>query len=111
MFCKKKCSPSRSFCHLHLSSLVWIDVARVQLYLNTKQSALNVRKPLEPHLCSWPFGLVLRPFRPRAYRDPPTLAEQFNHCFSYTKYDTRCYYNVRSKAHISQLNLPHETNN
>jgi len=23
------------------------------------------------------------------------------------RYDTRCYFNVRSKANISQLNLPH----
>ena len=23
------------------------------------------------------------------------------------RYDTRCYFNVRSKADISQLNLPH----
>jgi len=27
------------------------------------------------------------------------------------RYDTRCYFNVRSKAGISQLNLPHETDN
>ena len=27
------------------------------------------------------------------------------------RYDTRCYFNVRSKAGISQLNLPHGTNN
>jgi len=26
-------------------------------------------------------------------------------------YDTRCYFNVRSKADMSQLNLPHGTNN
>ena len=32
-----------------------------------------------PTLCSLPFGLELRPFRPRAYRDPPPLAELFNH--------------------------------
>ena len=25
------------------------------------------------------------------------------------RYDTRCYFNVRSKADISQLNLPHES--
>jgi len=35
--------------------------------------------------------------------------------FSYTsmelRYDTRCYFNVRSKADISQLNLPHGTDN
>ena len=28
-----------------------------------------------------------------------------------TQYDTRCYFNVRSKADISQLNLPHGTDN
>jgi len=27
------------------------------------------------------------------------------------RYDTRSYFNVRSKADISQLNLPHGTNN
>ena len=29
--------------------------------------------------------------------------------FSATRYDTRCYFNVRSKADMSQLNLPHGT--
>ena len=28
-----------------------------------------------------------------------------------TRYDTRCYFNVRSKADTSQLNLPHGNNN
>jgi len=27
------------------------------------------------------------------------------------RYDMRCYFNVRSKADISQLNLPHGTDN
>ena len=27
------------------------------------------------------------------------------------RYDTGCYFNVRSKADMSQLNLPHGTNN
>jgi len=27
------------------------------------------------------------------------------------RYDTRCYFNVRSKADMSRLNLPHGTNN
>ena len=30
---------------------------------------------------------------------------------TYTIRDTRCYFNVRSKADISQLNLPHGTDN
>ena len=29
----------------------------------------------------------------------------------FIRYDTRCYFNVRSKADISQLNLPHGTDN
>ena len=56
--------------------------ASVKHYLNAvkvKQSALNARKPLvggrEPHLCSWRFGLELRPFKTRACRDLPPLAE------------------------------------
>ena len=31
--------------------------------------------------------------------------------FTLREYDTRCYFNVRSKADISQLNLPHGTDN
>jgi len=27
------------------------------------------------------------------------------------RYDTRCYFNVRSKADMSQLNLPHRNDN
>ena len=27
------------------------------------------------------------------------------------RYDTRCYFNVRSKANTSQLNLPHGNDN
>jgi len=30
---------------------------------------------------------------------------------SHEEYDTRCYFNVRSKADISQLNLPHGKRN
>ena len=30
---------------------------------------------------------------------------------NWVRYDTRCYFNVRSKADISQLNLPHGTDN
>ena len=33
-------------------------------------------------------------------------------CYIWTaEYDTRCYFNVRSKADISQLDLPHGTDN
>ena len=40
---------------------------------------MNARKPLvgnrERYLCSRPFGLELRPFKPGAYGDPAPLAE------------------------------------
>ena len=72
--------------------LVWIDVASVKHYLNAikaKQGALNARKILigcrQPHLCFRPFGFQLRPFKPRAYRDQPPLAEQFNHCANHSR--------------------------
>jgi len=33
-------------------------------------------------------------------------------CYSVTiRYDTRCYFNVRSKADMSRLNLPHGNDN
>jgi len=82
MFCKKRCSSSRSFVICICPCLVWIDAVSVKHYLNAikaKQSALSARKPLvggrELHLCSRPFGLELRPFRPRAYMDSPPLVE------------------------------------
>ena len=33
------------------------------------------------------------------------------HFYPCIRYDTRCYFNVRSRADMSQLNLPHVTNN
>jgi len=33
------------------------------------------------------------------------------HSWHTTRYDTRCYFNMHSKADISQLNLPHRTKN
>ena len=75
MFCKKNVDVHGHFVICICLCLVWIDVASVTHYLNAikaKQSALNARKPLvggrEPNLCSLPF-------KPRAYRDPPPLAE------------------------------------
>jgi len=34
-----------------------------------------------------------------------------NNKYDMIRYDTRCYINVRSKANMSQLNLPHATDN
>jgi len=42
----------------------------------------------------------------RAYSAPPDLLAHDT-----IRYDTKCYFNVRSKADISQLNLPHGTDN
>jgi len=62
--------------------ILFAGIHHIRHYLNAieaKQSALNARKPLvggrERHLCSRPFGLELRPLRPRAYIDPPPPAE------------------------------------
>ena len=42
----------------------------------------------------------------------PTLPPSLKTLQLFTiRYDTRCYFNVRSKADISQLNLPHGTDN
>jgi len=40
-----------------------------------------------------------------------TLNRNFTSFAQTLRYDTRCYFNVRSKADISQLNLPHGTDN
>ena len=34
----------------------------------------------------------------------------FTDCSQHLRYDTRCYFNLCSKADMSQLNLPHVTN-
>jgi len=40
------------------------------------------------------------------------LVPKYQKCLGYTiRYDTRCYFNVRSKADISRLNLPHGNDN
>ena len=38
-------------------------------------------------------------------------AHLYTHIFKRSQYDTIRYFNVRSKADISQLNLPHGTDN
>jgi len=37
----------------------------------------------------------------------PREEQPNDHVYDTIRYDTRCYFNVRSKADISQLNLPH----
>ena len=42
--------------------------------------------------------------------DTADLTTAGNFTFNMIRYDTRCYFNVRSKADMSQLNLPHGNN-
>jgi len=56
------------------------------------------------HLTS-PLPILLFPFS-----SLPTPSRSFP-SYDKIRYDTRCYFNVRSKADISQLNLPHGTDN
>ena len=53
------------------------------------------------------------PFLPPNQQRQSTEGKQSqNNNIQFTiRYDTRCYFNVRSKADISQLNLPHGTDN
>ena len=73
-----------------------LQLARQELLLEVERRALLV-DDLERHS---PFQLV----RER----PLHLVAPARHAI---RYDTRCYFNVRSKANMSQLNLPHGTDN
>ena len=46
-----------------------------------------------------------------SYRVPGNTDGVSESCYDTIRYDTRCYINVRSKANMSQLNLPHGTDN
>ena len=90
MFCKKKCSRSRSFCQLHLSMLGVDRCCKVKRYLNAtnpnrvpwmlENPWSAVRNPTSA-LC--PSGSSFSPSKPRTCRDPPPIAELFNHCWEY----------------------------
>ena len=43
--------------------------------------------------------------------DHHPMFTQPTYVYDTIRYDTRCYFNVRSKANMSQLNLPHGTDN
>ena len=53
---------------------------------------------------------VICPIRRKTFvlKDAEQSLDKLNNLL---RYDTRCYFNVRSKADISQLNLPHGTDN
>ena len=44
---------------------------------------------------------------PTAKKNRMTLLDLWKSSVSVVRYDTRCYFNVRSKADMSRLNLPH----
>jgi len=57
-----------------------------------------------------PFALHFYPQRYRTRQISETVCVLWTDTVANTiRYDTRCYVNVRSKADISQLNLPHGT--
>ena len=56
-------------------------------------------------------NLANRHYRKKHRPIPQVLRFSENKNRSTIRYDTRCYFNVRSKADISQLNLPHGTDN
>jgi len=45
------------------------------------------------------------------HSDKTVLSRRFATRHDTTRYDTRCCFNVRPKADVSQLNLPHGTDN
>jgi len=51
-------------------------------------------------------------FDVRRFRRQLSVGSPDRPCYTGTiRYDTKCYFNVRSKADMSQLNLPHGNNN
>jgi len=54
---------------------------------------------------------LLVAIHPRQLADERVHRRQLDLRYDTIRYDTRCYFNVRSKADTSQLNLPHGTNN
>jgi len=55
--------------------------------------------------CHWTLGYL------SGHSPPLPLYQKLKPCSHSVRYDTRCYFNVRSEADISQLNLPHGTKN
>jgi len=54
--------------------------------------------------CDWLVGYDI-------YIYTYTYTYTYIYIYDTIRYDTRCYFNVRSKANMSQLNLPHGTDN
>ena len=66
-------------------------------------------------ICTFIICSVLHPLRSVALSDriklTNTFAELHHHTTPSIRYDTRCYFNVRSKVDMSRLNLPHGNDN
>ena len=111
--------------HTNLSTL-YNSVARGEYSISTKTARLcngnNVDYKINDELfpqstraqyvsaTSWTFCIYSSSSRrQRKHLCNDCLICQLARCR--IRYDTRCYFNVRSKADISQLNLPHGTDN
>jgi len=53
-------------------------------------------------------GPNIQYIKSRSFCRFPPISQQYRPTI---RYDTKYYFNVRSKAHMSQLNLPHGTDN
>jgi len=115
------------FCTVHIES-------NKQRHTEQGCSGAGTRPPLPPlfglkfvqklvHYCNWLLTetqcriiLVQHVCRPKLFKNIClSLVSGVPHFFfrtmPLTRYDTRCYFNVRSKADISQLNLPRVRSN
>ena len=69
----------------------------------------GISQPQTPVFSSAVMREITTPTIIASYSQPTTVASV--PLYDTIRYDTRCYFNVRSKADISQLNLPHGTDN
>ena len=112
-------------CRSRIIESIWSSVINLQF----RSVVVNVCVSLSDHLI---YNLQRLKFVPQKLKNgftmmiigvyiawPQQMRIDFVQCWSVLwaksydtiRYDTRCYFNVRSKADISQLNLPHGTDN
>ena len=93
-------------CSVHVSSH-----ARCHEIMLTNEMLESTAGPvLKPDLAN-PWKLLRYSALEVFLNDMRYINPRFTYLLTYLQYDTRCYFNVRSKADISQLNLPHGTDN
>ena len=95
---------------LESSRLLWSTLNKVNKYSNTHTHPFNGPFVGLPRWAGTrkvkPIWILLKQWDSEWQWHQ--LGKSAPHCI---RYDTRCYFNVRSKADISQLNLPHGTDN